>query len=290
MSKHPPITIILGPTASGKSDMALALAEKKGAEIISADAYQLYKLMDIGTAKVSAEIQSKTQHHLIDIRFPDEAFSVSDFYQLTTHIVENLKRKNTPIIICGGTGLYLSSFIYNYTFDEHDASSEYRNSLDKLFLDEGLDSLVTLLHDIDPESHRFVDIQNPRRVIRALERFHKTQTKPSDLTIHQTQRNDIEILGIAQERHTLITRINQRVDTMIKKGLIDEVDMLLKKGYDPSLPSMKALGYREPILYLQGRITKEEMINLIKVKTRQFAKRQMTWFRKIENIHWSQPL
>lgn len=289
MKHTSPITVILGPTASGKSDMALQLAAQTGAEIISADAYQIYKLMDIGTAKVSPDIRSKIPHHLIDICYPNDAFSVSDFYTLATRYAADLIQNNTPVILCGGTGLYLSSFIYNYEFSNHDTSSDYREQLELDLQKKGIDALTTQLTAIDSNASLHVDFKNPRRVIRALERFHKTNQRPSDLQQHQTQRSDIHIIGITQERQTLIERINERVDRMIHNGLIDEVEMLLQKGYSPELPSMKALGYREPILYLQGSLNKEEMIDLIKVKTRQFAKRQMTWFRKIEHIHWTYP-
>jgi len=283
------ITIILGPTASGKSNLALEKAEKVSGEIISADAYQVYRGMDIGTAKVSKEEQARVPHHLIDICDPKDTFSVSDFHQHCSEVVSELKKRDTPIFICGGTGLYLSSFIYGYTYDTHEKSNTIREELEHIHSTEGLRALTDILERIDDKSKSFVDFQNPRRVIRAIERYRLTQKKPSELETHNTAREDITLIGIQWDRATLIDRINERVDQMVKQGLIDEVQHLLRSGVTPDMPSMKALGYKETILFLEGSIAKEEMIELIKVKTRQFSKRQMTWFRRFENINWIHP-
>jgi tRNA dimethylallyltransferase len=289
MKQQQKITIILGPTASGKSKLALTMAKKTGAEIISADAYQVYRYMNIGTAKVSEATRATIPHHLIDIKDPDDTFSVSDFQIQCSQLIDTLTARQTPIILCGGTGLYISSILFNYEFQNHDNSADIRLSLEKQLETKGLPSLVEDLLSIDPVANQFVDIQNYRRVIRAIERYHKTNLKPSELSPQQQQRDDVTLIGLQVDRPLLINRINLRVDTMIKEGLIDEVSDLLKKGYSPDLPSLKALGYKEPIQYLHGIITKEEMIEQIKIKTRQFAKRQMTWFRRFENVNWTAP-
>jgi tRNA dimethylallyltransferase len=281
------ITLIIGPTAIGKSDLAIEYAKKNNSEIISADAFQVYKYMDIGTAKVPLTIRNKIPHHLIDIKEPNESYSVAEFLSLSEKIITNLRKKNTPIIICGGTGMYINAFLYNYKFQDKTENPKLREKIQKEAEEIGPIKLWEKLNNIDPKSANIIDPNNVRRTIRALEVYYQTDTLPSKIrTKSASQRQDVNIIGLSSERKTIVERINIRVDQMIENGLIEEVKNILDMAYDQNAQAFEALGYKETIKYLNGSITKEEMINLIKVKTRQFAKRQMTWFKKIENIQW----
>jgi tRNA dimethylallyltransferase len=282
------ILIIIGPTAIGKSAFAIETARKKKAEIISADAFQVYKYMDIGTAKISEEEQKIVKHHLIDIKTPDEPYSVKEFIERTNEIISNLRKNNTPVIICGGTGFYINAFLYGYEFNDMTSKDlDIRARLTDESKKIGSTKFWQKLHSIDPKAANLIDQKNTRRVVRALEIFYTTDRLPSEFRKKTTQpRADVEIVGLINDRAIFYDRINKRVDKMIELGLIDEVRDLLKKGYEDNTQAFEALGYKEVIMYLKGSINKEEMIELVKTKTRQFAKRQMTWFNRFENVKW----
>jgi len=283
------ILVVLGPTGIGKSDFSINYAQKHNAEIISADAFQVYKGMDIGTAKISKKEQELIPHHLIDILNPDQPYDVTQFITQTEKIIADLHTKNKQPILCGGTGLYIQAFLYGYQFPTVGEDTAFRNDLETQLATKGQDWLWQTLHTIDPVSASKIPPQNTRRVIRALEIHHLTQKKPSEVQIQQpTIRSDVHLMGLTSSRDIIIDRINRRVDLMFKKGLIEEVRHLINL-YPKTCKAFEALGYKETIQYLEGHITLNEVKELIKIKTRQFAKRQMTWFKRLPNVTWIEP-
>lgn len=280
------IKIICGPTAIGKSDFACHEALKTQAEIISADAFQVYKELNIGTAKLLPEDQMGVLHHLIDIQTIDTAYSVVDFQHHVQAIIEEKKHAKTPIIICGGTAFYLMAFLYQYTFfDNPESSNEIRKQLETEYDTHGLDYLIEKLKTKDLKSYLQIDRKNPRRVMRALEIIEITGKPASQLRQKEGIRNDCDIYCLKMDRNKLYERINFRVDKMIQQGLIEEVESLIKK-YPEESPGFQAIGYKQCIDYLKGRMDKKAMIECIKTLTRRFAKRQMTWFKRFENVKW----
>ena len=278
------ITVIIGPTAVGKSNYAIRLAHKIDAEIISADAYQIYKGLNIGTAKVPISERQGITHHLIDIKSPFESYNVNNFTQNTTQIISEIRSRNKSIIICGGTGLYIKAFLYRYEFPNKPHTQKVE--LTSLTPDEQW----AQLHQVDPETAIKIPAKNNRRVARALEIYHETGLKPSAAR-HQTtsMRTDVQLIGLNLEsRNTLIHKINTRVDTMIHAGLIAEVESLLNQGVPHTTQSLQAIGYKEIVRYLLGHDKKDNAIEQIKIKTRQFAKRQMTWFNALPDVEWKQ--
>ncbi|OGC07333.1 tRNA (adenosine(37)-N6)-dimethylallyltransferase MiaA [candidate division WOR-1 bacterium RIFOXYD2_FULL_36_8] len=279
--------IILGPTATGKTKFSIKLAEESNGEIISADSMQVYRGMDIGTAKPPLEERKNIPHHLIDIINPDEEWTVSDFIASTKKIIpEIIVRGKTPLIV-GGTGLYLWALINGFSFPIVSGNEKIRENLEKLTIEE----LYTKLNSVDKQSAEKIHQNDRKRIIRALEVYELTgspitqmqKMKKSDTT------ETANIIGLNLSREQLYEKINRRADNMIKKGLIDEVEGLLAKGYSKNLRSFQALGYKEVVEYLEGRWTKEEMIEELKKRTRNFARRQMTWFKRFKNVKWESP-
>ena len=286
-NSSPPIYLILGPTAIGKSAYAIDLALKHNGEIISADAFQVYRGMDIGTAKVSKEELANIPHHLIDIKDPNEDYNVSEFVErCNTHITDIQKRGKTAII-CGGTGFYIHSFLHNFTFiDESDNSKDIRNALNDRVKTEGLDILFNELKKIDPELASQLSPNDRKRIVRGLEVFQLTGQPASTFRKQDDQpRDDVRLIGLTSERETIYNRIEKRVDIMIQDGLIEEVEGLLERFGSRCL-AFNALGYKETISYLNGIMDKETMVTTIKTKTRQFAKRQLTWFKRYQHAQW----
>jgi len=276
------ITVIIGPTAAGKSDYAIKLAQKTNGEIISADAYQIYRGMNIGTAKVPLSERYSIPHHLVSTKDPKSPYNVTLFLEETTKIIKKLKEQNKKIIICGGTGLYIKSLLYNYQFPQK--SPPLKPPSKRLLTNK---EEWDLLNQIDPQTAHKIPYQNTRRVKRALAIFNETGQKPSEAKQKtETIRNDIELIGLNYPRPILIQRINQRIDQMIQNGLIEEVQQLLDDGVPQNAQSLQAIGYKEIIEYLTKKYTKENAIEKIKIKTRQFAKRQMTWFNTFPNVKW----
>ncbi len=289
----PKITVIIGPTASGKSDYAIQLAQKINAEIISADAYQIYKGLDIGTAKVTPSQQALIPHHLIDIKAPTEPYNVTEFIKQSKKIIKHIRSRQKPIIICGGTGLYIRSFLYNYQFPI--PSTPHKKTTPPTHLEnKDTKDLWKQLNDIDHETAKKIPYQNKRRIIRALTIFYETNQKPSKIKQQRDIiRSDVKLIGLRYPRTTLIQRINTRVDQMIKNGLVNEVTQLLHIGVHPTAQSLQAIGYKEIVDYLTPQknthingSTLNDTIERIKIKTRQFSKRQMTWFKKIPHVQW----
>lgn len=275
--------VVLGPTAAGKSAFAIGLAQKLNGEIISADSMQVYRGMDIGTAKLSEKERQGIAHHLIDVRNPDEEWTVADFVGEATRISGDLaSRGKTPVIV-GGTGLYLWALLKGYSFPISPADKELRAKLDA----ESLPTLYAQLSTIDALSAQKIHPNDKKRIVRALEVFELTGKRMSELQEpRRSVAGSFRLVGLNPAREELYARIEQRVDDMIKKGLVEEVKGLLEKGYSRGLNSMQALGYKETIEYLDGRWTKEKMLEELKKRTRNFAKRQMTWFRRFENVEW----
>lgn len=275
--------IILGPTAVGKSQYALSLKDFSD-EIISADAFQVYKNFDIGTAKVSKSELKNTKHHLIDIKEADESYSAYEFCQRSESI---LKEKNKHFLIVGGTALYLHALLYQYKFLESPKiDNTHHNYWKELEEKKGSFFLWKLLNKIDSEAANLIHKNHKSRLIRALEIFETTGKKPSEFfNTNNEIRPDIECVGLLCSREALYTKINARVEKMIQNGWIEEVEELIKK-HPITAQAFNAIGYKEIISFLNNQISKKTMIEEIKQKTRHFAKRQLTWFRKFPNVTW----
>ncbi len=281
------VIVIAGPTCSGKSDLALQLARKLKSEIISADSRQVFKYLNIGTAKPGRSELSVIKHHFIDELDPAEDFNVSKFENRALKIIDDLFERDINPIVAGGSGLYIKALI-DGIFDEVDTDEEYRKLLHEWKNKYGNEYLYEKLTTIDPVSAEKMLPQNWKRVMRALEVFHLTG-KPI-WQFHQKyereERFNFVQFGIEWERSKLYDRINNRVESMIADGLVDEVKKILEMGYSSNLNSLITVGYKEIIEYMSGSITLERAIELIKRNTRRYAKRQLTWFRKDERIEW----
>ena len=283
------VVVIVGPTCSGKTNLSLKLAELVPSEIISADSRQIYKLLDIGTAKPSEEELKKVHHHLIDFLDPSENYDVSIFEKDSEKIIELIHKKNKIPIVVGGSGLYIKA-LFDGIFETADKDEEYRKELLQKRKDFGNEFLYEELKKADPMSASKMLPQNWKRVMRALEVFHSTGEPIWKHHQNQASSKEKKYLfkqfGLNWERNILYENINQRVDMMIENGLIDEVKNILNMDYDKSLNSLNTVGYKEIIQYLDGIISLEKAIELIKRNTRHYAKRQMTWFRKDKRIYW----
>jgi len=287
VSSLPHILVIVGPTASGKTILALEAAKQIPSEIISADSRQVYKHLNIGTAKPTDEELKSVPHHFINIREPNEKFNAGDFQEIGRKTIpEILSRKKLPII-CGGTGLYILALIDGF-FEQPEFTKNVRTELEKRLKEEGADSLYTELQKVDPVSASSMDATKFRRVIRALEVYYETGIPISQF--HSTHKKDelynAEWIGLQWERAELYRRINLRVDRMLAEGFLDEVKQLQALGFDDRFQALQTVGYKEAFQYLRNEISYERMIELMKQNTRRFAKRQMTWFRKEGRIKW----
>ncbi|MFH1542265.1 MAG: tRNA (adenosine(37)-N6)-dimethylallyltransferase MiaA [bacterium] len=279
--------ILLGPTAVGKTKLAIELAKEIGGEIISADSMQVYRGMDIGTAKPTIEERQGIPHHLIDIRNPDEEWTVSDFVRECQMTKSKIQMNHKNPIIVGGTGLYLHSLIEGYSFPIAKANPEIRIRLEQV----PIQTLHSKLRLIDPEAANKINPNDKKRLVRALEVHELTGQPISKLqkeraTDHSLRITDYKIIGLTIPREELYEKINQRVDQMIEQGLVEEVKGLLEKGYAQELKSFQALGYKEVIEYLNGNWSRDKMIEELKKRTRNFARRQMTWFKRFKNVEW----
>lgn len=284
----PIVYVIGGPTASGKSKLAVELAKKVNGEIISADSMQIYKEMNIGTAKVNKEEMQGVQHYLVDFVSPDERYSVSNFKKDAEKAIEEILEKGKTPIVVGGTGLYIDSLIYGIEFQNEEVDLEYREKLNKIADEKGLESLYKKAQEIDPEAMKKISINDRKRIIRVLEIYHKTGKTKTEQEL-QSRKNEVKyeykVFAITMDREKLYERIEKRVDSMIEQGLIEEVKQILEK-YHTFPTAMQGLGYKEVVEYLEGSCTKEEMIEKIKKETRHYAKRQLTWFRKNKETIW----
>lgn len=282
-----PIIILTGPTAAGKTELSIKLAEAVGGEIISTDSMQVYKKMNIGTAKIMPEEMDGIPHYLVDELEPDEEFHVVRFQQMAKRAAEKIYEKGKIPIVVGGTGFYIQALLYDIDFSEEDADRGYRDRLKKLAEEKGNGYLHRMLAEVDPESAQAVHENNIKRVIRALEFYEKTGTK---ISMHNEQertkesRYNFVYFVLTHERKILYDRINQRVDRMIEAGLIDEVRQLACEGYTKDMVSMQGIGYKEVFDYLEGKQDLAETAERIKKDTRHFAKRQLTWFRREKEV------
>jgi tRNA dimethylallyltransferase len=281
------VIVIVGPTCSGKTKIAIALAQRLNTEIISADSRQIYNLLSIGTAKPSRKELLQVKHHFIDYLNPDDNYNVSKFESDATKIINQLHREKKIPIVVGGSGLYIKAIIDGIT-DTVDADEEYRNELLLLREKFGNDFLYQKLQEVDPKSADKMLPQNWKRVIRALEVYHATGQPIWKLHKEQMRINPFIFyqFGLLWDRKALYKNIETRVDKMISNGFVDEVKNILESGYSPDLNSLNTVGYKEIISFLKNKITLERAVELIKRNTRHYAKRQLTWFRKDKRIEW----
>jgi len=283
------VIVILGPTASGKTKLSIELAKDIDGEIVSADSMQIYKYMDIGTAKPTEEEKQGIKHHLIDEITPDEEFSVARFQQLAVKYIDDIINRGKIPIVCGGTGLYIDSLIYNIEFGDTICDWEFRERLRKEALEKGNEYLHNKLKEIDPEAAEKIHMNNVKRVIRAIEVYtytHKTISMLQKESRNNPSKYKFYVFGLSMGREKLYERINQRVDRMIEKGLVQEVKKLMEMGYDKSTIAMQGIGYKEILSYLRGEISFDEAVYLLKRNTRRYAKRQFTWFNRMKDVHW----
>lgn len=285
-----PLLILTGPTAVGKTELSIRLAKELDGEIISADSMQVYRCMDIGTAKIKEEEKMGIPHHLIDCLDPDEEFNVAVFQKMAQDAIKGIYKRGHIPIITGGTAFYIQALLYDIDFKEEDHDDSYRNSLYEMSrTKEGKINLYNLLKECDPKYAAGVHYHNNKRVVRALEYFHFTNRKFSEYNEEQRNKEavyDFCYFVLNDDRDLLYKRINARVDDMIRQGLESEVHQLLEKGYTQNLVSMQGVGYKELLAYFDGKCTLEDAILTIKQNTRHFAKRQLTWFRKEEDVIW----
>ena len=286
--KKPIVIVICGPTASGKTALSIELAKKIEGEIVSADSMQIYKDMNIGSAKVTPEEMEGIKHYLIDFVSPDERYSVANYKQDAKKAIEKIISKGKTPIVVGGTGLYVDSLIYEIEYNDIEIDEEYRRKLETIKEKEGLDILYKKALEIDPKAMEKISSNDSKRIMRVLEIYHSTgKTKTQQEFESRTKEipYDYRVFAINMNREKLYDRINKRVDIMLEKGLVNEVKNLLKK-YNNFPTAMQGLGYKEVKDYLEGNLSYEEMINKIKQESRHYAKRQLTWFRKNENTIW----
>ena len=282
------IVCVVGPTASGKTGFSIEYAKKHNGEIISCDSMQIYKYMDIGTAKATKEEQKEVPHHMLDFVDPNTDYSVADFVEGARKCIEDISKRGRLPILCGGTGLYIDSIINNLEFSEEKRDDEYREYLQKMAEENGNEAVHKLLEEADPIEAKKVHYNNVKRVIRALEickTTGMTKTEADKLAIKESLYN-AEIFGMAMDRERLYERINRRVDMMMEEGLLDEVKRLLAMGIRRNSTAMQAIGYKEILEYLDGECDLASAVDKIKQESRRYAKRQMTWFRRNKSIKW----
>ena len=281
-----PLITIVGPTAVGKTDLTLELAEQLTAEVISGDAYQVYKQLNIGTAKPSLDELNLVKHHLIDILEPNDSYSVSIFQDQAKEIIASLKARNILPILSGGTGLYVQSLLENYNFNDVKPDENLRAKLDELYNTKGIEGLRDYAFTLGKEHNIEIQYNDKHRLYRAIEILHH-----GDVDSLRNQTKDGvsykgPVIGLMRDRDKLYERINLRVDMMFDVGLIEEVEQLIKSGVNPDCQAFKGIGYKEVVDYINGNITLDECRDLIKKNTRHFAKRQITWYKRMPYIEW----
>ena len=286
--KKPTVIVICGPTASGKTALSIELAKRINGEIVSADSMQIYKDMDIGSAKVTEDEMQGIKHYLIDCVYPNERYSVANYKLDAKAAIEEIIQKDKTPIVVGGTGLYIDSLIYEIEYKDIQINEEYRRELEEIREKQGLEVLYKKALEIDPKAMEKISPNDFKRITRILEIYEatgKTKTEQEAESRLNEIPYDYKVFAINYEREKLYERINKRVDIMLEKGLIDEVKALLEK-YSEFPTAMQGLGYKEVKQYLDGELTKEEMIEKIKQESRRYAKRQFTWFRKNKQTIW----
>ncbi len=284
-----PLIILTGPTAVGKTKLSVALAKALDGEIISADSMQVYRHMDIGSAKVSKEEMDGVPHHLIDVLEPEEEFNVVLFQKLAKEAIADICSRSKLPILVGGTGFYIQSVLYDIDFTQTREDTGYRSSLERIALEKGPEFLHQMLKEADPEAAAQIHANNVKRVIRALEYHAQTGEK---ISLHNQEERQKEAayrsryFVLTDDREKLYARIDRRVDEMISGGLVDEVKALRERGLRKGMVSMQGLGYKEILSCLEGEYDLERAVYLIKRDTRHFAKRQITWFKREKNVIW----
>ena len=288
-NKKKPMIILTGPTAVGKTDLSIQLAKAINGEIISADSMQVYRHMDIGSAKVTPEEMDGVSHHLIDVLEPEEEFNVVVFQKLAKEALTGIYERGHIPIIVGGTGFYIQALLYDIDFTENDGDTAIRRELEKLAQTQGAGCLHQMLQEIDPESAAAIHQNNVKRVIRAIEFYRQTGKK---ISLHNEQEREKQspyqflYYVLDTDRKTLYERIDRRVDLMMEHGLVDEVKHLADMGCTRDMVSMQGLGYKEILDYLSGELPLEEAVYILKRDTRHFAKRQITWFKRERDVRW----
>ncbi len=281
------LVVIVGPTAVGKTALSIEIAKKFNGEVISGDSMQIYRGLDIGTAKVTEAEKEGIPHYMIDILDPTESFSVADFQQRVQDNIDTIQHKNKLPIIAGGTGLYIQSVLYDYQFAVSERSGEYHKQIESEIEREGIDSVYQRLNRVDPLQAEKIHPNNHRRLIRALEVYDRTGMTMTEYQQKQQEesRFDFRIVGLQMDRELLYERINKRVDQMVEAGLIVEVKRLYQNGLE-NTQAMRGIGYKEILPYLKGEQSLEEAIDTLKRNSRRFAKRQYTWFKNKMPVDW----
>ena len=285
-----PLIILAGPTAVGKTAASIRLAKAIGAEIISADSMQVYRHMDIGSAKIRQEEMEGVPHYLIDVLEPEEEFNVVRFQQMAKAAAEEIYAKGKIPLVAGGTGFYIQALLYDIDFTENDGDTSYRRSLEKTAEEKGGEYLHVMLREADPKAAEEIHPHNIKRMIRALEFHHQTGGKISEHNEAEREKSspyDFAYFVLTDERSRLYERIDRRVDKMMEEGLLEEVLYLKERGVKRESTAMQGLGYKELYAYLDGECTLEEAVRIIKRDTRHFAKRQLTWFKRERDVIWA---
>ena len=288
-SAKKPLIILTGPTAVGKTALSIKLAKAIDGAIISADSMQVYRGMDIGSAKITKEEMDGVDHYLIDVLDPDEEFHVVRFQEMAKAAMDEIYQKGKIPILTGGTGFYIQSVLYDIDFTSQDEDTVFRNRLEDLANQQGNEVLHDMLRAVDPVSAEKIHANNRTRVIRALEFYEKTKTPISEHNEAEAAKESpyaFCYFVLNDDREKVYERIKRRIDLMLEAGLIEEVKCLQEKGYHKSMVSMQGLGYKEILAYLEGEISLEEAIYILKRDTRHFAKRQLTWFRREKDVTW----
>lgn len=283
------LVILTGPTAVGKTSLSIQLAKAVNGEIISADSMQVYKYMDIGTAKITKEEMAGVKHHLIDCLEPTEDFHVVKFKELAEDAMEDIYKRGKLPIICGGTGFYIQALLYNVQFTENTVDYKYREELEEIAKVQGTNYLHAILSEIDPDSASNIPAANIKRVIRALEYFHETGERFSihnEREKNRTSPYNFSYFVLNDQRDLLYDRINKRVDKMLEDGLVDEVKKLMALGVRKGMTAFDGIGYKEILMALEEDGTHNDVIAEIKQNSRHYAKRQLTWFRREKEVTW----
>ena len=284
-----PLIILTGPTAVGKTKLSIELAKAVNGQMISADSMQVYRHMDIGTAKIRPEEMQGIPHYLIDVLDPWESFDVVRFQTMAKEALEKIYTAGAIPIVVGGTGFYIQALLYNIDFDENDSETGYRSELQSFADRHGVEALHDRLRQVDEKSADMIHPNNIKRVIRALEFYHQTGTRISEHNETQRQKESpyrFVYFVLDDERERIYRRIDQRIDQMLDQGLVAEVKQLRDMGCTRDMVSMQGLGYKEILAYLDGECTLEEAVYILKRDTRHFAKRQLTWFRREQDVRW----
>lgn len=284
-----PLIVLTGPTAVGKTKLSISLAKAVNGEIISADSMQVYKYMDIGSAKIKKEEMQGIKHYLVDVLMPDEEFHVVRFQQLVKEAMDEIYAKGKIPILAGGTGFYIQAITRDIDFTESEQENSYRTELEELSKTKGNEYLHEMLQEIDPVSAGEIHANNVKRVIRALEFYHQNGTPISAHNQEQKEKTspyNLAYFVLNAPRDLLYKRIDERVDEMLREGLVEEVQSLKNMGYQKGMVSMQGLGYKEILAYFDGEYSLDEAVRIIKRDTRHFAKRQLTWFRREQEVLW----